>query len=318
MPQPTLSQVHVNRPLTNISIAYMQRAENFIATKVFPVVPVSKQSDKYFVYDREHWFRDEAQRRAPGTVSAGGGFELSTATYTADVYAYHKDIDDQIRANADAPLQLERDATEFVTQKLMLRREIEWASTHFTTSVWDTDKTGGTDFTKWDDVSSTPIEDIEEQKDTVAKNTGFVPNTLVLGPEVFTQLKNHPDVLDRVKYTQQGVVTEELLAGLFGVDRVLVPRAVKNTANENATASYSYVYGRSALLVYAAPNPGLMQPSGGYTFVWTGLLGGGNNGIRIKTFRIEERSSDRVEGEMAWDMKVVASALGVFFSSAVS
>ena len=116
MPQPTISDVHIDAILTNISVAYMQRAENMIADKVFPVVPVDKKSNKYFKYDKNDWFRDEAQRRAPGTESAGGGYNLSTDTYSADVWAFHKDVDDQTLANADTPLNPLREAAEFVTQ----------------------------------------------------------------------------------------------------------------------------------------------------------------------------------------------------------
>ena len=67
MPQPNSSNVHVDAVLTNISIAYMQDQSNFIASQVFPEVPVDKQSDKFFVFDKNSWFRDEAQKRAPGT-----------------------------------------------------------------------------------------------------------------------------------------------------------------------------------------------------------------------------------------------------------
>lgn len=42
MPQPHKSQVHVDRPLSNIAVAYMQRVEEFIAASVFPIVPVGK------------------------------------------------------------------------------------------------------------------------------------------------------------------------------------------------------------------------------------------------------------------------------------
>ena len=55
MPQPTQNQVHVDAILTNISVAYMQKQENFIANKVFPIVPVDKQSDKYFSYTKNDW-----------------------------------------------------------------------------------------------------------------------------------------------------------------------------------------------------------------------------------------------------------------------
>lgn len=115
--QPTRGDVHVDRPLTNISVAFMQGAENFIADRVFPVIPVAKQSDRYFTYDRGMFNRDEMQLRAPGSESAGASYTLSTDSYNADVWALHKDVADQVRANADTPLQLDREATEFLDRK---------------------------------------------------------------------------------------------------------------------------------------------------------------------------------------------------------
>ena len=112
MPNPTASDVHVNAALTNISIAYTQEAGSFVADRVFPLLQVPKQSDRYFVYDKDDFFRSEAQLRAPGTPSAGSGFGIdNTPSYFADVYAIHKDVDDQIRANSDAAINPDRDAT---------------------------------------------------------------------------------------------------------------------------------------------------------------------------------------------------------------
>jgi hypothetical protein len=87
MSQPTRSDVHANRPLTNISVGYMQRQDIYIANKVFPIVPVDKQSDLYWIYTKNDWFRDEAQRRAPATESVGSGYGVSTASYACDVWS---------------------------------------------------------------------------------------------------------------------------------------------------------------------------------------------------------------------------------------
>ena len=162
MPQPSQTDVHVDAILTNISIAYIQKAANFISQKVFPVVPVDKQSDKYFKYNKADWFRDEAELRADATESAGSGYTLATDFYYAPVYAFHKDVGDQVRANTDNPLDPDRDATQFVTQRMMLRQEIQWVSDYFKTGVWGTDVVGGTAFVQWNDYAgSDPIEDIE-------------------------------------------------------------------------------------------------------------------------------------------------------------
>lgn len=319
MPQPTQTDVHVDAILTNISVAYIQAESRFIASKVFPNIPVQKQSDKYFTYTKNDWFRDEAQIRADGTESVGSGYGVSTASYSCDVYAFHKDIGEQARKNADNPLSPDQDATRFVTQRMLVRQEVQWVSDFFTTGVWGTDKTGTTDFTKWSDYSgSNPIDDMEAGKETILSQTGFMPNTLVMGYQVFRQLKNHPDIIDRIKYTSSQTVTPDLLARMFEVDRVLVSTAIKATNLEGETAAYGFTHGKNAWLGYVAPNPGLLTPSAGYTFSWTDVSQGMGTTVGISKFNIPELRADRIEAQMSWDNKVVAADLGYFFSAAVA
>jgi len=316
MAQPQNSDVHVDAILTNMSVAYIQDQTTFIAGKVFPVIPVEKQSDKYFVYTKGDWFRDEAKLRAPATESVGSGYGLSTATYSADVYAFHKDVDDNVRANADSPIDVDRDATMFVTQRMLMRQEIEWTTTFFASSVWDTDVTPAN---LWSDyTASDPIGDIETGKATMLTSTGYLPNTLVLGYDVFRQLRHHPDIVDRVKYTSAENVTEDILARYFGVDRILVSRVIKNTGAEGASNSMAMVAGKHAGLFYVAPTAGLLSPSAGYQFSWRGVSDGLGANIGITRFRRPELRADRVEAQMAWDNKVVATDLGYFFASVVA
>jgi len=316
MPQPTQNQVHVDAILTNISVAYMQMQDNFIASKVFPVVPVSKQSDKFFTYTKNDWFRDEAQRRADATESAGGGYNLGTDSYQADVYAFHKDIGDQTRANADAPINVDREAAEFVTSRLMLKMETQFVSSFFGSGVWATDYTPSN---LWSDyTSSDPLNDVETGKRAILATTGFAPNTLVLGYDVFKTLKNHPDLVDRIKYTSAQTLTEGLMGSLFDIDRVLVAKAVKATNNEGGTAAYDFTHGKNALLCYSAPSPGLLQPSAGYVMSWTGVSGGLGATIGTSRLRLDAFRADRIEAETAFDMKVIGADLGYFFSSVVA
>jgi len=316
MAQPTSADVHVDAILTNISVAYIQEQNAYVASKIFPTIPVEKQSDKYFVYTKGDWFRDEAQLRAPSTESAGSGYSLSTATYSAAVYAFHKDVDDQVRANADAPLNPDRDATTFVTQRMLLRQEIQWASDFFTTGIWANDVTPSN---LWSDyTASDPIGDVETGKATMLNATGYLPNTLVMGYDVFRQLRHHPDIVDRVKYTSSENVTEDILARFFGVDKILVARAIKNSGAEGAANSFASVYGKNAALYYVAPTPGLLTPSAGYTFAWRGVSDGMGANIGITRFRMPELRADRIEAQMAWDNKVIASDLGYFFSACVA
>ena len=325
MPQPTQSQVHVDAILTNISVAYMQRAENFIADKVFPIGPVDKQSDKYFTYTQNDWVRDEAQVRADGTESVGSGYNITTDNYYADVYAIHKDVGDQTRANADAPINVDREAAEFVTHRLLTRREIQFNTDFMKTGVWANDVTGvaasaSTGQTlQWDDyTNSDPIEDIEEGKSDILSVTGLEAITLVLGYDVFRALKNHPDLVDRIKYTSSQTITEDMIARMFDIERVMVSKSIKATNREGASQAYAFTTGKTALLAHVAPSPGVLTPSAGYTFSWTGVSQGMGLTIGTSSFRLESLRATRVEAELAFDNKVVSSDLGYFWNTIVS
>lgn len=335
MPLLTPGDVHVNTPLTNISVAYAQEANRFVADRVFPRVPVQKQSDRYFRYLKGDWFREEVSLRAPGAESSGSGWRIdNTPTYYCDVYAVHKDVDDQLRANVDTPLQLDRDSTRWVTNQLLLKREKDFISTYMATSVWGKDKQGvaasptGNQFIQWDQGASTPIEDIHAEIVYITQTTGVDPNslTLVVGPEVHNVLRDHPTIIDRIKYGQTAgspaIVSENVIAQLFGVNRYMVAWATNNTAAEpvgqTENAAMSFITGKTALLVYTPNTPSLMEPAGGYIFTWTGLFGAGAFGNRIRRFRLERNNSDRIEGEMAYDMKVVAADVGVYWYDVVA
>jgi hypothetical protein len=318
---PTSGDVHVNRPLTNIAIAYMQQESAFIAGKVFPAVPVAKQSDSYFIWDKGDFARDDARERGPGSLAPVGAVKLSTDSYNAKVFAYAKLISDQERANQDDPLNLDKTAAEVVAQKLLIRREKQWVSKCFVTGVWGTDLVGGVDFTVWSNyVASDPVNDIRQRIFQLCKTPGIMPKDLklVLGPEVFQKLLDHPKFLERYEQTQAAILNEQLIAAVLGIGEVLVPMATNNTAAEGAADSFGYIHGKNALLVHAAPSPAINVPSGGYHFTWTGLVGADGMGMRVKRYRREEYAADQVEGETAFDPKVVSPALGVFFSGAVA
>jgi hypothetical protein len=326
--EPGRGDVHVDRPLTQIAIAYAQNPEAFIADRVFPVLPVAKQTNKYFTIPIGAWFRDEMQKRAPGALSAQRTHQVSTDSYSCDVWALHEMLADQVRANYDSPLQADREITEGLSQAGMIRKERQWVTDYFGSSIWTGDQTGvdsaspgANQFGRWDRADSTPIEDIRKGKRAVQARTGFRPNKLVVGREVYDALLDHPDIvgrLDRGQTTGAAIVMRQNLAALFELDEVLVMDSVYNSAVEGATDSIGFIGGKSALLVYAAPSPGLYAPSAGYTFSWTGLLGSGALGMRMKRIRDEKRESDMLEIQMAFDQKKVAADLGQFYITAVN
>lgn len=323
---PKMQDAHIDRALTNISVAYLQDASAFIADRVFPVLPVRRQSDMYYIYNKGDFMRDEAKIRAGATESAGGDYGVEASTpYFCKKHAFHKDVKPEDRLNYDEPLDADQDATDFVSQKMLIRREMEWATKYFGTGIWGTEWQGvaanpaAGQKLQWNDAASTPIEDVTDAGVKMASETGFKPNVLVLSPFVFNDLKNHPDILDRIKYTQKGIVTADLLATLFEVDKVVVAWSVVNTAAKGAENNIGFIMGKHALLCYANPKPGLRKPSAGYIFAWTGLEGSGSYGNRIVRIPMDMLGLgvERIEGEIAFDAKQICADLGVFFKDIV-
>lgn len=312
--QPTAQDVHADAVLTNISISYAQSQDAFIATKVFPIIPVDKQSDRYVVYTKNDWFRDEARKRGDNQESAGSGYNLSRDSYQADVWAIHKDVGRQSRLNADSGIDLDDGATRFVTNRILLRQEIQFVTDFFTTGVWGTDATPAA---TWDDYTgSDPIEDIEVAKESILSVTGQMPNTLVIGYQAFRKLKHHPDLVARIQFSSDKVLTPQLVARFLELDNVYVARAIKATNVEGETAAYAFVHGKHAWVGYVNPSPGPFEASAGYTFSWNGFNALGS-AIAVDKFEILRTKTTRYEAESAWDNKVIGTDLGYFMPNVV-
>jgi hypothetical protein len=319
MGQPDIRDAHVDQLLTLLSHAYMNEAPNYVADKIFPIVPVRKQSARIAKYTKADWFRDDAALRSPGTESAGSGFTVNTTdTYFCDNFAVHKDVADEVRENTDAPYDVDLEATMLVTDKLMLRREIAWATDFFTTSKWGTDSNQTA--TPWSDYGlGDPIGNVETAKDSIHKVTAREANTAVIGREVWSKLKHHPDFIERIKYTQRGVLTSDIVASILEIERLLIGKAIYNTYDEgqadSATgANYSYIMGDSALILHVAPRPALLTPSAGYTFHWA------NFGALsfIRRLRNDFGQFDRIEGHTYFDQKAIGQDLGYYLYNLVA
>lgn len=316
---PTAGDVHVNRPLTNFSQKYLQDQSRFIATRAMPNMPVSKQSDLYYVFSRADFFRDEAEERADGTESAGGSFTLSTDPYFARVYAFHKDVTDRQRANQDELVRLDESAAQYVTQKLLIKREQDFLDAYFGTGIWTATGSDAAVGTAWDADNSTPIEDVRDALSTVHGATGYRPNKMIITREGLDALLDNDEILTRIlggaTNSVPAMVQRQLLAQLFEMDEIHVIEAVKNSAAKGAAESTAFMGTAGQALVYYAPNSvGIEEPTAGSTFSWTGFMGATGNGMRIKRFRKESVEADRVEGQMSYDHKVVASELGFLFT----
>lgn len=329
--RPVPGDVHINRPLTNMSLAIFPTLTGFVANTVFPRIPSQTQSDAYFKFDETYFNRDSMKRRAPGARAEVVKYAVSNDSFFCNTWSLAHLIPDELRANADSPLDLDMQANELLLRMALIRQEKLWVDSFFKPGVWTGyDKVGvsgtpsvaSSEVLQWDDDGSDPIGDVQNAQIAILAATGLRPMTLVVGVEVDTVLKRHAQIINRIQYGGSpgapAVVTNAALAQVLGVNQYLVMEAIEETAQEGATSDTEFIGGKKALLVYTPTAPGIMKPAAGYTFTWTGMTGATANGYRIKKFRQEPESSDAIQIDLCVDQKLVGVKLGAFFDTIVS
>ena len=325
MPRLTTGDQHVDRPKSDLSVATFQKNENFIS-KFLPLVRSLTKSNQYFEYNHGDINRIEVKPRAAGTRAARTGYKLTTQTFTTVRYSLAMDVTDEQENNYDVPLDPEGDATRHLANNMAMFHEDDMATVMFATGVWLASlqgvaaAPGAGEFLQWNDAASTPIADIRGQKETVRTATGYEPNEVWMGSQVWTTLVDNPSVVDRYKANGSGAgarapVTRAAFAELLEVDVIRVSKGVKNTAAEGATNSFSDILGNKLLLVYVnrAPRPQVREPSAVYKFAWTGFYGAEETGMRTRRYRDEPIGSTTIETDSAFVTKLVGTSFGVLF-----
>jgi len=237
MPQPNIKESIVAGPLAGVSVAY--RNMDYIADRVFPIIDGADPRAKITKYKRGAWFRDEAGIRAPGTEAPRGGYPIDSVSIATKEYAFAKEVTDEdrrfVKSQGAPVLNPDMDAIEFATDKVDMKKERR-VSSLITGTTWVDGNPGGEDAEGLWVASSgnTFLADIKKGKKAIKNAVGKVPNTLLIDHDTYEGLKEVDALLDKIKYTQRGVITRDLLAAMLDLNEVLVGSAIYSDAEETA------------------------------------------------------------------------------------
>lgn len=293
---PLKNQLHVDKLLSNISVKY--RNSDYIHDMVFPALPVQKDTDLYRIFSRN--FRIPETARAAKAVAREHDFDVTTGSYKLQKHALKMPISDDEADNYDIG-SLRADATEELTDKIMMREEKRCADL-FTTTNWSLNVSlaAASAFTA-NTTTSNPIMVYDTAATEIINNSGFRPNFGILPRDGYIGCKNHTSVLDRVKYTSSEM-TPKMLAALFDLPELLIPTAQYDTSAKGLTDVITNIWGDVSFVGYKAPRPSPLAPSCGYKFRKARNL--------VKRWRDEERESEMIEVNVQTDWKIVASLTG--------
>ncbi len=265
--------------LTRIAMAVQQ--QDLIQDIVCPRVSVAGELFEYTKISTKEMFATPDD--LIGRTGAANQVEFSSSDETdrvidrgLEVPVPRKDVDAAANANMADPRGL---ATEQITQLMLLNREVRVADLLFNASNYASglkltlDDTAGK--YRWDNATNgDPIAYLENAINDMV----VMPDTLVLGPDVWLAIKRHPDTISRLygAASTRGSAMLGDVAAELGLSRVVVGSAYKDSTAKGQTAALTRVWGNYAALIRAgAPVSARMaQPTFAFTAQYEGRVAG--------------------------------------------
>lgn len=272
--------------------------QGFVGTKVLPVIDVQLQADNPGKIPLEQLLFQGNTKRASGSGYGRGNFKFERFTYATEENGWEEPVDDRDKERYRDLIDAELVATARAFSVVTRNHEQRVADAVFNTSTW----TGGGLTTavtnEWDDtVNATPITDVEAAVKKVYEGSGLWANALVINKQVFRNLRNCDQIIDRINSAGAGNaskasdITEAMLAQVFDLDYIIVAGNSKNTAKEGQAATPAQIWsGEYAMVCRVSNSLDIRDPCIGRTFHWSAdgsAIGGLIEQYRDETIRSE-------------------------------
>lgn len=316
-----------NAYLTNMSIAYFQQQNDYIATHMFPAIPVQHSTSSYYIFSRADLARDNVQRKPQFGKVQPMVISSTTDTYRCEVDQVILGLDqiaqtDIQRANIPGAADPRKAKVQTATEQIYTHLDILWAKKFFQPGVWNNEMQGvtaspsGSQFLKFTDANFNPIQFFDNLKIDMKRRGRRKPNKICFGTKAWIGMKNNPFILDRVIGTggtnNPALVTEKAVAEILGFDEVMICEGTFNAAGIGAPEDMRYICDESGCLVVHTPSSASIDtPSAGYSFMWD-MLGNGQT-IAFDQFEGERGThTEFIEGLCSSCFKITAQDLGVY------
>ena len=258
-----LAALRVQDPvLTKLAQGYHNL--ELIGEVLMPTVEIDKEAGKIPKFGRLAFRLPSTVRNLRGTSN-----RLDPEDITAiDVALEEHDVEYAIdyREENEAIFSLRQFALNTTHEVMALGREKEVATLALDESKYDS---GNKVTLSGTSKITSKQADIFAMFDTgiraVKRAIGRKPNVCVIAGDVWAALKEHPAVIEKLKYSQVAIVTPEVFGKLIGIDTVKIGEAVYEESNQ-----LKDIWSDAIVLAYVAPRSTerkgtVYEPSYGYT-----------------------------------------------------
>lgn len=319
MPNPSSSLATLRPDLAESFMEFDLEAEKagYVAQRVFPIVSVASQAGKFGKIPLAQLLQQRDTKRAPGSGYARGGFQFTDASFACEEHGAEEPIDDRERKMYNDYFDADVIGAMRAYGFVLRNAEQRVADATFNTSTWTgasltTDVSG----VPWATIATAkPLTNVEAAVQKVYDGSGLWPNALVINKKVFRNLRNTPEVIDRIASSGAGNrnlasdVTVDMLAQAFDLDYVIVAGGSKNTATEGQTAAAGQIWSSTyAMVCRVATTQDMREPCIGRTFHWA--EDGSSPGGTIEQYRDETVRGDVIRVRHDVDEVLLYAAAG--------
>ncbi len=269
MPQQSPSQTRVvDVILSNHLRGYRQ--PDLVGESLFPRVPVQQYGGRILRFDKES-FRVYQTSRAPGTNTKRVTFGHASDPYAISPRALEAPVPRELMRDASQVpgVDLGVRAVNLVTRSMGLELEVAQATLARNAANYGApNKVALVGQDRWlGGGTSNPSDDIETAREAIRASTGMYPNVVLLSAKAMGACRQNDKIIDRIKYTGRDIVTTDLLASLWDVNKVVVGKAV----SADDAGAFTDVWGPDVVVAYVPPSASTMEePSYGYTYTIEG------------------------------------------------
>ncbi len=316
MPRPT-SATTLQRPdLKALLMEFLEKQAEFIGIRALPYFDVEEKEAEYPVIPVEALLNVPDTKRRPRGNYHRDDYEFETDTYNC-VENGHEEPVDEVEARMYARFF---DAEEVATNRAMatiLRTQEKRIAdmlfnagnftAHAITNEWDNNHYS----------DAIPITDVNTGRQAIHDACGLEPNALIIPYKTFHHLGQMSQILDKIKYTYSALAWDtigpKVLAEAFGLDQVLVGKAMYNAAKKGQSVSLSAVWDDEyAMLCVVKDGKDLKEPCVGRTFRWTRDC---PENVLVESYEEPQTRSEIIRARQHTDEEIILTAAAYLLSN---
>lgn len=236
----------------------------------------------------------DALKRDIASEYASISRSYTSANYTTQEFGLTEYLDDSFKADLNRFFSIESSSAKFLLRQLKLSHEkrvsdLLWAtSTPFTTA----DQTPAVNYTEALLTTINAPADVAAAKLALNK-LGYEANAVLMSANVFERIRRSTLLQNMffgvISDVGPRLLSEDQVASGLGVDKILIGRAARNTANKNLAYSGSFIVPDTKIIVANLQGGEFTAGGVGRTLVWADDAPGG---FISETYRDDARRSN--------------------------